>query len=86
LKIGFWEIILIVIVIGMIFGVGKIPEIGKQIGRGVRDFKKYSSGKDGEESPKDAAKSPAGSISAPPTLESTGTTLEKPADEAFSKN
>ncbi len=44
MKLGLWEIILIVIVVGMVFGVGKIPEIGKQIGRGVRDFKKYSSG------------------------------------------
>lgn len=43
MKLGLGEIILIVIVIGMIFGVGKLPEIGKQIGRGVRDFKKYSS-------------------------------------------
>ena len=43
MKLGLGEIILIVIVIGMVFGVGKIPEMGKQLGRGVRDFKKYSS-------------------------------------------
>jgi sec-independent protein translocase protein TatA len=46
--IGPGEIILIVIVAIMIFGAAKIPEIGKQVGKGVRDFKKYSSGADGE--------------------------------------
>lgn len=46
MKFGLWEIILIVIVIAMVFGSGKLPEIGKQIGKGVRDFKKYSSATD----------------------------------------
>ena len=48
MKLGPGEIILIVIVAIMIFGAGKIPEIGKQVGKGVRDFKKYYSGADGE--------------------------------------
>ena len=61
MKLGMGEIIIILIVIVMIFGAGKIPEMGKQIGRGIRDFKKYSSTEGETSSPKsgspgDAAK------------------------------
>lgn len=63
MKIGPWEIILILIIITMIFGAGKLPEIGKQIGRGVRDFKKYSSS--AEESNKDPKPETAQQAKAP---------------------
>lgn len=81
MKIGPWEIILVVIIVMMVFGVGKIPEIGKQIGRGVRDFKKYSSTAKEEESAGTAAKSPAESTTAPHNLESA-----EGSSKTFSKN
>lgn len=37
--IGYSEIIIILIIIVVIFGVGKLPEIGKGLGKGIRDFK-----------------------------------------------
>ena len=37
--IGTWEIILIVLVILLIFGGKKIPELMKGIGKGVKSFK-----------------------------------------------
>ena len=37
---GHWEI-LIILVLGMIiFGAGKLPQIGAGIGKGIRNFKK----------------------------------------------
>ena len=49
MKFGPWEIGLILIIILIVFGVGKLPDIGRQMGRGIRDFKKFSSGADDED-------------------------------------
>ena len=35
-----WEWIVILIVFMMLFGVGKLPEVGKKLGEGIRSFKK----------------------------------------------
>ena len=86
MKIGPWEIILILIVVMMIFGAAKIPQIGKQLGRSMRDFKKYSSGADEPDSTGNAAKSTAGTAAEPPKLNPAAKAPEKPANNAFSKN
>ena len=39
-----WEWIVILIVFVMLFGVGKLPEVGKQIGKGIKSFKKEMRG------------------------------------------
>ncbi len=38
--IGMPELIVILIIILIIFGAGKLPEIGSGIGKGIRNFKK----------------------------------------------
>ena len=38
-SLGFWEILLIVLVILLLFGGKKIPELMKGMGKGVRSFK-----------------------------------------------
>jgi len=38
--IGMPELIVILIIVMVIFGAGKLPEIGRGIGQGIRDFKK----------------------------------------------
>ena len=43
MKLGPLEIGLILVIIMIVFGVGKLPDVGKQLGKGIRDFKKYSS-------------------------------------------
>ena len=43
--LGTWEIILIALVILLIFGGKKIPELMKGIGKGVRSFKDGVEGK-----------------------------------------
>ena len=41
-KIGFTEILLILLVIVLLFGGRKIPELMKGIGQGMKEFKKAS--------------------------------------------
>ena len=41
--IGMPELIIILIIILIIFGAGKLPEIGSGIGKGIRNFKKATS-------------------------------------------
>ena len=54
---GTWQIILIVLVVLLLFGGKKIPELMKGIGRGTREFKKgLNTDEEDEESSKDVAK------------------------------
>ena len=55
-NIGPFELILVLIVVLIIFGPGKLPDIGSAIGRGVREFRKAST--DLEESIRGETKSP----------------------------
>jgi sec-independent protein translocase protein TatA len=48
--IGPWQIVLIVVVVLLLFGGRKIPELMKGIGKGAREFKKGLSGDEEEES------------------------------------
>jgi len=47
--IGMPELIIILVIILIIFGAGKLPEIGSGIGRGIKNFKKATSGELDEE-------------------------------------
>jgi len=46
---GPWEITLIVVIILIVFGVGKLPQVGNAIGKGLRSFRKGQAGEDEEE-------------------------------------
>ncbi|MDY6971282.1 MAG: twin-arginine translocase TatA/TatE family subunit [Thermodesulfobacteriota bacterium] len=48
--IGMPELIIILIIILIIFGAGKLPEIGSGIGKGIKNFKKAT-----RESPEEIA-------------------------------
>ncbi len=39
-KIGMWEILLIVAVALIIFGPAKLPELGRSIGNGLKEFRR----------------------------------------------
>ena len=47
-KMGPWEIGLILLIVLIIFGVGKLPQIGGAIGKGLRQFRKAQHGEDEE--------------------------------------
>jgi sec-independent protein translocase protein TatA len=55
--IGMPELIIILVIILIIFGAGKLPEIGSGIGRGIKNFKKATSGElDDDTSPPEPEK------------------------------
>jgi sec-independent protein translocase protein TatA len=41
-NIGPWELILVLVIALIIFGPGKLPEVGKAVGKGLNEFKKAS--------------------------------------------
>lgn len=47
-NIGLPELIVILVIILVIFGAGRLPQIGEALGRSIREFKKAVSG-EGEE-------------------------------------
>ena len=49
-----WEILVILVIVLLIFGPGRLGELGKSLGEGIRNFKKAMSG---EEETKPVAKS-----------------------------
>jgi sec-independent protein translocase protein TatA len=59
--IGMPELIIILIIILIIFGAGKLPEIGSGIGRGIKNFKKATKESPEEiSSPKKESNTPTG--------------------------
>ena len=44
--IGIPELIIILIIVLVIFGAGKLPEIGSGLGKGIKNFKKATKGED----------------------------------------
>jgi sec-independent protein translocase protein TatA len=57
MRFGPWEIALVLVIILIIFGVGKLPQVGGAIGKGLRSFKKAQSGEDETEEEEPAAAS-----------------------------
>lgn len=53
---GFWEILIILIVILILFGPKKLPELARSIGKSIGEYKKGLSG----EEPKKKKKKPVG--------------------------
>ncbi len=49
MRFGPWEIGLILVIVLIIFGVGKLPQVGNAIGKGIREFRKAQRGEEDEE-------------------------------------
>lgn len=54
-KLGPWEIGLILIIILIVFGVGKLPQIGTAFGKTIREFKAATKGDEAADEPKKVA-------------------------------
>lgn len=37
---GIWELVLILAIVMVIFGAGKLPQLGESLGKGIRNFRK----------------------------------------------
>jgi sec-independent protein translocase protein TatA len=48
--IGIWELLILLLVLLLVFGPKRLPEMGRQLGKGMREFKDSVSGKyDGDD-------------------------------------
>jgi|RifCSP16_2_1023846.scaffolds.fasta_scaffold245841_2 sec-independent protein translocase protein TatA len=47
-NIGPWELVLVFLIVLVIFGANKLPKVAKDIGSGIREFKKSISGESDE--------------------------------------
>ena len=54
--LGPTELIIILIIVVIVFGVGRLPEVGGALGKGIRDFKKGLQSSDDEAKAKEVAK------------------------------
>jgi sec-independent protein translocase protein TatA len=60
-KPGIWELVIVLIIVLLVFGVGRLGQLGKDLGEGVREFRKGITGDEstgetipeGEEAPKE---------------------------------
>jgi sec-independent protein translocase protein TatA len=44
--LGFGELIILLIIVLLVFGAGKLPQIGDALGKSIKNFKRASSGQD----------------------------------------
>ncbi|MBM3958676.1 MAG: twin-arginine translocase TatA/TatE family subunit [SAR202 cluster bacterium] len=54
-RIGPLEIILILVIVLIVFGVGRLPEVGAGLGKGIRNFKKSMQGEEEAKEPEKQA-------------------------------
>ncbi len=57
-RFGPLEIALVLVVILIVFGVGKLPQVGGAIGKGLRSFRKAQRGEDDEDDTGEAVEKP----------------------------
>ena len=77
-QLGAPELIIILVIIILIFGVGKLPEVGQALGKGIREFRGAAEGQ--EDDAKDDAKAAPPAVAAPPAT--TPPVAAPPAVEA----
>lgn len=45
-NLGGWEWLILLVIVLIVFGVGRLPEIGGAIGKSIREFREASKGDD----------------------------------------
>jgi len=55
--IGIWELLILLLVLLLVFGPKRLPEIGRSLGKGMREFKDSISGNSDDEKPELPARS-----------------------------
>ncbi|HLI27015.1 MAG TPA: twin-arginine translocase TatA/TatE family subunit [Chloroflexota bacterium] len=65
-QLGPMELVVILVIALMIFGAGKLPEVGSALGRSIKEFKKATADEPPAIPPSDSAPAPSTTIPAPP--------------------
>ncbi len=58
MNLGTTELIIILVIVVLLFGVGRLSRIGGELGRGLREFRSGLQGEDDEEPTSDQATEP----------------------------
>ena len=61
------EIIVILVIVLIVFGPKRLPDLGRSLGRGMREFKDSVTGKDHDELPEVAVEKPEPTAAAAPS-------------------
>ncbi|MDD5005810.1 MAG: twin-arginine translocase TatA/TatE family subunit [Candidatus Omnitrophica bacterium] len=48
-RIGIGELIVILLIVLLVFGASRLPEIGRALGKAIKEFKKEVKGKDSDD-------------------------------------
>ncbi len=68
-NVGPWELMLIVLVLLLVFGAKRLPEMGAAMGKGIREFKNsIRDVKDSIDSPETTTSQPLSSLDSPPDV------------------
>jgi sec-independent protein translocase protein TatA len=78
-NVGPLEIAVVLVIVLIIFGPKRLPELGQSMGRGIREFKNSISGDKDQDSPEEKRRELQASESQP-TQPATEATTEKPAE------
>lgn len=81
-NLGFWEIMVVLLVVLVLFGAKRLPEMGASLGKGIREFKRSITGIADEVNnlPDDRAGGGASGrqIDAPPSKETAASSSGEP--------
>jgi sec-independent protein translocase protein TatA len=85
---GPWELLIIAFIVVLVFGVGRLPEVGGALGKGIREFRKSTRDEeagDSNASSADAVASapPPSAVSAPPPTESASAPASASSETRF---
>ena len=50
-RVGPTEMIILLVIVTMVFGVGRLPQVGSAIGNAIREFRKAQDGETADEAP-----------------------------------
>jgi sec-independent protein translocase protein TatA len=53
-----WEVFVVLLIVLLVFGPKRLPEMGRSLGRGMREFKDSITGRDDERQPRDDERQP----------------------------
>ncbi|AKG54390.1 twin-arginine translocation protein TatA [Dehalogenimonas sp. WBC-2] len=83
MRLGPMELVIILVIVLLIFGVGKLPQVGEAIGKGLRSFQKASTGEDEEvkEETKEETKVEKATVVKTEAVETKPQTEDKPKSD-----